>query len=154
MSVNEPGDGIAVERVQATLVQRGAKWQAAPNHLTEQPAERRRLYLGFSPPAGLTLRDLEARGKDLAFAPRAGLQAPSYPAAFDWRNRNGQNFITPIKDQGPCGSCVAFGTTAAVEGTLRAQRGDPSLAVDLSEASLFYCIGASQGRNCGTGWWP
>src|SRR5262249_29188110 len=41
-----------------------------------------------------------------------------------------------------------------VEGTFRRQRNDPNLAVDLSEAQLFYCDARSEGRNCSNGWWP
>jgi C1A family cysteine protease len=154
MSTREPGDKIAVAQVQSALTQRGANWQAGVNFLTELPSQQRRLYLGFTPPGDLTLQALEDRGKGIAAGHQVGLVAPVYPSSFDWRNQGGQNYITPVKDQGACGSCVAFGTTAAVEGTLRVQRGNPGLAVDLSEASLFYCIAASQGRNCSTGWWP
>jgi C1A family cysteine protease len=154
MSASGPGDRIAIAEVQAALADRGATWKAAPNFLTDMPSDRRKLYLGFTPQPGSTLQQLEERGKAIAAGHRMAAGGPGYPQAFDWRNRNGQNFITPIRDQGACGSCVAFGTTAAVEGTLRVQLGDASLVVDLSEASLFYCIGGSQGRNCGNGWWP
>lgn len=79
--------------------------------------------------------------------------AVAAPALFDLRQVSGSGYITPVKDQGGCGSCVAFGSTAAVEGTLRYQTRDPNLAVDLSEAQLFYCIAvAQQGRTCATGW--
>jgi C1A family cysteine protease len=81
----------------------------------------------------------------------ATVAAPA--ASFDLRQVSGGAYITPVKDQGGCGSCVAFGSAAAVEGTLRWQTRDPNLAVDLSEAQLFYCIAvAQQGRNCDIGW--
>ena len=66
----------------------------------------------------------------------------------------GANYLTPVKNQGNCGSCVSFGTVAAVEGRMRRQRNDPNLAVDYSEAHLFYCHARSEGRNCDNGWWP
>jgi C1A family cysteine protease len=59
-----------------------------------------------------------------------------------------------VKDQGGCGSCVAFGTSAVMETTYRRQINNPNFALDLSEAHLFYCHGADVGRNCSNGWWP
>ena len=88
---------------------------------------------------------------ETATATGATVGAPA--ASFDLRQVSGGGYITPVKDQGNCGSCVAFGSTAAVEGTLRWQTRDPNLAVDLSEAQLFYCIAvAQQGRTCASGW--
>jgi hypothetical protein len=52
---------------------------------------------------------------------------------------------------------VAFGTLAVVEGRMQRQRNDPNLAVDYSEAHLFYWHASSEGRTCARstgGWWP
>ncbi|MCW2901991.1 MAG: hypothetical protein JWO67_4256 [Streptosporangiaceae bacterium] len=76
-------------------------------------------------------------------------QFGSYPAAYDLRDVGGKNFVTPVKDQLFCGSCVAFGVCAAAEGTLQVRRNDPSLGPDFSEAHLFYCLGGDRGRTCG-----
>jgi len=40
-------------------------------------------------------------------------------AVVDWRNRFGTNWVTQVKDQDPCESCVAFGTTAVIESMVR-----------------------------------
>jgi C1A family cysteine protease len=154
--VAEKDEGrMDVAELAATLDQEGARWEAGPTFLTELPYEERKMYLGFEPPGSLTLKEIERTGAAIAAGHEAAAaEAVGYPASFDWRNYGGQNYITPVKNQGGCGSCVAFGTTATVEGTFRVQRGNPNLAVDLSEASLFYCIAKSQGRTCATGWWP
>ncbi len=132
--------------------QAGENWVAGATALSELSDQDKRLRLGATPPDGEA--GLQAR-ESLAAANRqaAALAVAGAPAAYDLRNVNGQNFITPVKDQGGCGSCVAFGSVATVEGTFRRQRNDPTLAVDLSEAELFYCIARAQGRNCGNGWW-
>lgn len=55
------------------------------------------------------------------------------PARFDWRELNG---CTPIKDQGNCGSCWAFGTVGPLESAILLKDGD---VVDLSEQWLVSC---------------
>lgn len=81
------------------------------------------------------------------------------PTVIDWRSYNGHNYITKVKDQGSCGSCVAFGTIGAIESRVRII-GNAPLDLDnqsvlplLSEAQLFFCGGGGDGRTCGNGWW-
>jgi C1A family cysteine protease len=64
----------------------------------------------------------------------------------DWRNRKGRNNVTPVKDQGGCGSCVSFGCTAMLESMVLVEH---NVSLDLSEAELLFCGGGG----CG-GWWP
>ena len=75
--------------------------------------------------------------------------AKGLPTHFDWRNYAGQNWMTSVKDQGSCGSCVAFGSVAAVEGQFKIQANSPTWDIDLSEAHLFSCGGGS----CQEGWY-
>jgi C1A family cysteine protease len=56
------------------------------------------------------------------------------PWQFDWRDIPGG--LTPIKDQGQCGSCWAFGTTAVLEQAIRIKTGQ---SVILSEQELVSC---------------
>lgn len=37
------------------------------------------------------------------------------PSSFDWRNYNGKDWTTPIRDQGGCGACWAFSSASVVE---------------------------------------
>jgi C1A family cysteine protease len=46
--------------------------------------------------------------------------------------------VTPIRDQGSCGSCWAFGAVAGAESTL-ILKGEADLTVDLSEQYLTEC---------------
>jgi C1A family cysteine protease len=145
-------DKIDLAQLTQLIQNANASWQAGYTTLSDLPVEEQRKRLGYSPgPGEQSLTDRETTA--LANLSATGVGAVGAPASFDWRNVGGKNFITAVKDQGGCGSCVAFGSTATVEGTFRVQRNDPNLAVDLSEAHLFYCYAKSQGRNCGNGWW-
>ncbi|XP_027345345.1 senescence-specific cysteine protease SAG39-like [Abrus precatorius] len=68
----------------------------------------------------------------------------SIPATMDWRKRGA---VTPIKDQGICGSCWAFSAVAAIEGIHQITTGE---LVSLSEQELVDCVeGDSEGCNGG-----
>ena len=71
------------------------------------------------------------------------------PLSIDWRNHNGQNWITPVHTQGTCSSCVAFATCAVLEARLRILLNDATRSIDLAEADLFFC---GCGNCCETGW--
>ena len=70
------------------------------------------------------------------------------PDTFDWRDINGTDFTTPIKDQGSCGSCWAFGTVAPLECNIKIKDG---VEVNLSEQWLLNCN--QDGWSCSGGWW-
>jgi C1A family cysteine protease len=147
---------IGLEEIRSELSAAGDPWEAGVTSLSTLSPEEQRLHLGATPPPGepsaeeIAQRSVETQAQIREEA----LAAVAAPAAYDLRNVGGQNFVTPIKDQSSCGSCVAFGTTAAVESRLRVQRNNANLAVDLSEAHLFFCHARARGYNCSTGWWP
>jgi C1A family cysteine protease len=146
-----------LEGIQTAIQASGAGWYAGTTALTRLPEEERHLHLGYVPGPGepsLEEREQLARAKYESSKAARPPSAERAPASYDLTNVGGRNFITPVQDQGNCGSCVAFGTIAAVEGTRRVGSDDANLAIDLSEAHLFYCHARSQGRNCLNGWWP
>ena len=69
----------------------------------------------------------------LAKPPAAGV----HPAALDWRNRFGGNWITTVRDQNPCNACWAFAGTALVESMLKIEheRTAPSSKPSASQVS-------------------
>jgi C1A family cysteine protease len=147
---------ISLNEIRDALSEADNPWQAGTTSLSSLSLEEQKRHLGATPPPGEpTAEEIAERALEMKDQIREeALSAVAAPAAFDWRNVGGQNYVTPIKNQSSCGSCVAFGTTAAVETTLRKQRGNPNLAVDLSEAHLFFCHARARGRSCSNGWWP
>ena len=70
------------------------------------------------------------------------------PPSLDWRN-NGGNFVTPVRNQGGCGSCWAFATTAALESSVLRAENTPGVDLNLSEQVLISC-GSSGGNDAGS----
>lgn len=56
---------------------------------------------------------------------------------FDWRDRDGKNYITTPKEQGLCGSCWAFATTALVEAKQSIMLNSSPADIDLAEETLI-----------------
>jgi len=60
------------------------------------------------------------------------------PKNFDWRNRHGENWNSPVKNQGSISSCPGFGALASIESAINLYF-NKHLDLDLSEQSTFSC---------------
>ena len=67
------------------------------------------------------------------------------PSSLNWCDQGG---CTPVRDQGNCGSCWAFGTVGPLESAILIQDG---LSKDLAEQYLVSCN--TDGWGCDGGWW-
>ncbi|MBN1280202.1 MAG: hypothetical protein JXA00_00985 [Candidatus Thermoplasmatota archaeon] len=64
------------------------------------------------------------------------------PPSFDWRDVNGTDYTTPIKDQSPAPTCEAYGLCAALETKLQYQLQE-LYNPDLSESHLYFYPGGT-----------
>jgi len=70
----------------------------------------------------------------------------SLSSSIDW---NAAGKVTPVKDQGQCGSCWSFSTTGALEGAYSIKYGS---LLSFSEQQLVSCDINGQDQGCNGGW--
>ncbi len=129
---------IDVSQINQAIRETGAHWRASENELTALSASERASRLGL----------IMDKPQPFADVPQITLPpVESLPDSFDWRNHNG-NWVTPVRDQGSCGSCWAFSALAQVESWWKIQHADPDTNLDLSEQFLLSC---SDAGNCEQG---
>jgi C1A family cysteine protease len=128
-----------VSQVRAAIVSKQAQWQAGETSMTLLSPAERRARLGIVKPS----LPVGAEIMVMADPPIVGA-----PASLDWRN-NGGNFVTPVRNQGGCGSCWAFATTAALESAVLRAENTPGIDLNLSEQVLISC-GSSGGHDAGS----
>jgi cathepsin L len=73
------------------------------------------------------------------------------PTSIDWTSNNG-NFVTPVKNQGSCGSCWSFATTGVIESRTAISKGQTGSSITtLSEQQLMDCSVSYGNHGCNGG---
>ena len=132
-----------IARIQAEIDAAGLSWTAGKTSMTALTQEefRARLipldqYKKMMEEARATLPTEGPWPRD--FAPDSPMPPPE-DAVFDWSDVSGEDWTSPVKDQGQCGSCTIFAGVAAIEGAINVSAQDPDLDWDLSEQNLLDC---------------
>lgn len=113
----------AIHAQNAAHAKGASHWVAGVNKFTD----RTRAEL----PTGL-VRSRRARHRHAATT--STMVSRDLPAAVDWRDKG---VVTPVKDQGPCGSCWAFSATETIESAVALATGK---LLELAPQELVDCV--------------
>ncbi|XP_059820577.1 dipeptidyl peptidase 1 [Hypanus sabinus] len=70
--------------------------------------------------------------------------ANSLPESWDWRDVDGVNYVTPVRNQGTCGSCYSFSSMGMLEARIRILTNNTQTPI-LSTQQIISCSNYSQG---------
>lgn len=74
--------------------------------------------------------------------------AAALPKEWDWRNVNGVNFVSPVRNQASCGSCYSFASMGMLEARVRILTNNSQTPI-LSPQQIVSCSEYSQGCDGG-----
>jgi len=143
-----------VYKSKAELISRRAIWTKNDAFINKFNKEEHSYTLGHNEFSDMTNEEFQKfylpSKMDLSKSkPRFGQEhistGAALPSSVDWRPLG---YVTPIKNQGQCGSCWAFSTTGSVEGQHFNKTGT---LVSLSEQNLVDCSDAEGNQGCNGG---
>lgn len=96
-------EALSLAQLREDLRREGTPWEMDTTTMTALTEDERRVRLGVTPPPGQpTAEDIHVALEQGVLGPAAEAageeETAGAPAAFDFRNVNGQNYVTPVKD--------------------------------------------------------
>lgn len=134
-------ESMNIETLKAKLKSNNSTWTARDNWMSHLSKTQLQRHLGLR----------EKLAPEIEFqSRRTPKKIKGLPKSIDWRNKDGQNWVSPLLNQANCGSCVAFASIGVMESQMRIASGVSSYNISLSPQNLFACGGGS----CEQGWMP
>ena len=119
-----------LKAIRAAIKAKGALWTAGETWLSRLTPEERRKLFGE--------KTWEHKIVQLPITQPIVTSYPP-PDAIDWRNKDGRSWVTSIKYQGSCGSCVSFASIATLESLICIEWNRSERKIDLSEMHICNC---------------
>ncbi|WP_372650818.1 PKD domain-containing protein [Draconibacterium sp.] len=142
-----------IEQLNKNLKAKGQNWVAGETSVSQLSyGERKKLYGQGTFPGGFEFYaggviSTETTSTSGIIEKSATISSP-YVDEWDWRDRHGKNWISPITNQSSCGSCWAFASTGATEAMVNVFF-NQQINLDLSEQDVISCSG---GGSCAGGY--
>lgn len=128
---------LTIKEVNQAIKKKGARWKAENNWIWNSSLSDKKQMMGTDP------QEVKAFNFLAESDEKSGL-----PSRLDWRSVDGFNYMSPVTNQGKCGSCVAFAAIATLEGQVNITNKWPDLDMNFSEQHIWAC----GGWGCRTGW--
>src|SRR5512144_1414539 len=105
---------MTLQQIRENIESEGLGWKAEDFRLSEVFPEGRHTAFGVA----MTPDEVASAVTGMAQRSRTIAAFSIACTSIDWRQKDGKNYVAPVKDQSACGSCVAFGCVATVESNL------------------------------------